>query len=78
MQALNVLNADYEKFYQEHAHIRDRDLQKLITDPEKLDWISKMFHERVTFIKLSTMTYNTLHGKGEKLIQTLKEKGYED
>lgn len=78
MQALNGLNADYDKFYEAHAANRAVELKQEMSDPEKLDRISKMFHERVTFIKLSTMSYKTLHGKGEKLIQTLKEKGYGD
>jgi len=78
MQALNGLNGDYDKFYEAHAANRAVELSQEMTDPEKLDRISKMFHERVTFIKLSTLSYKTLHGKGEKLIQTLKEKGYDD
>jgi hypothetical protein len=78
MQALNGLNADYDKFYEAHAANRAVELKQEMSDPEKLDRISKMFHERVTFIKLSTMSYKTLHGKGEKLIQTLKKKGYGD
>jgi len=78
MKTLNGLNSDYEKIYSEHAGSRKADLNQLITDPAKLDRISKLFHERVIFIKLSTMSYKTLHGKGEKLIQTLKEKGYGD
>ncbi|MEK0443146.1 MAG: hypothetical protein RL403_2124 [Bacteroidota bacterium] len=78
MQALNGLNADYDKFYEAHAANRAVELKQVMSDPEKLDRISKMFHERVTFIKLSTLSYKTLHGKGEKLIQTLKEKGYGD
>jgi len=78
MQALNGLNADYDKFYEAHAANRAVELKQEMSDPEKLDRISKMFHERVTFIKLSTMSYKTLHGKGEKLIHTLKEKGYGD
>jgi hypothetical protein len=78
MQALNGLNADYDKFYEAHAANRAVELKREMSDPEKLDRISKMFHERVTFIKLSTMSYKTLHGKGEKLIHTLKEKGYGD
>jgi hypothetical protein len=78
MQALNGLNADYDKFYEAHAANRAVELKQEMSDPEKLDRISKMFHERVTFIKLSTLSYKTLHGKGEKLIQTLKEKGYGD